>query len=163
MKPVSPFIAETVAYREVQGEIQEIQSDLSATGAKIETEAQSIIQGLSDLENAMTDAPPEEAARWIHQVQSIREDAENLQGEVNTLNLILSQERGAYNNLFLKFNDYEAAQKKIVLEMDTELTSLRVENRAVKGQRNTILAAVITAVSVILIIIAVKVLRRARL
>jgi hypothetical protein len=50
----------------------------------------------------------------------------------------------------------------LLSEKDTEIAGLKVENKKIKGQRNTLLAIVITAVLVIVIFIVVKVLRTFR-
>jgi predicted RNase H-like nuclease (RuvC/YqgF family) len=146
-------------YREIQDDIQQRQSDLAVTGVKIETETQGLVEGIVELEKEMIAAPPEEAARWVPQVQSIREEAETLQEDVNTLNLLLSAERESYSDLNNKFNEYEAMQNKIIVDKEKEITTLRVDNKKISGQRNVLLAIIITAVVVIVLVIGIKVLR----
>jgi hypothetical protein len=58
-----------------------------------------------------------------------------------------------------KFNEYESAMTGRLSDRDTENAELREEVRDIKGQRNTLLAIVITAASVALLLAAFKILR----
>jgi hypothetical protein len=152
---------EALEYREIQGEIQRQQADLAITGVKIEAESRGIVEGLKELEKDMVSAP--EAGPWLPQIQELSNRAEGLQGEAEKINVQLEAERETNRLQNAKFNAYEAAQDKAMSERDTEIAALKVENKKVAGQRNTLLAIVITAVSVIVLYLVFTILRRLKI
>jgi hypothetical protein len=83
--------------------------------------------------------------------------------QVETLNAQLTQERETTSEQNTKFNEYEKKQNELISEMDGEITDLKIENKEVKGQRNTLLGIVITAISIIAIFLVVKILRALRI
>jgi hypothetical protein len=149
---------EALEYRDVQGEIQKQQADLAITGVKIETESRGIVEDIMELEKAMVSTP--EGSLWLPRTQELQVRAEGLQGEAEKLNIQLESEREINGRLTAEFNTYEAAQNKALSERDTEIISLKVENKKVKGQRNTLLGIVITAISVIVLYLGFTILRR---
>jgi outer membrane murein-binding lipoprotein Lpp len=167
MKPVSLSIPETKEYREIQGEIQKQQADLAVTGAVIEQGSKGIVEGLTELEKeistASIDTGNDERASWLAQVQTLKGKAESLQTDAETLNRQLAQERDTNSRLNAEFNQYEIAQIKASAEKDTEIRDLQVENKKVKGQRNTLLGIVITAGIIIVLGIVLTVLRRLKI
>jgi hypothetical protein len=153
---------EAFEYRELQGEIQKQQTDLAITGERIKEGAKGIVEGITDLETARA-ASPDSAGILLPKVQSMRIEAESLQIQVETLNVQLAKERETTGEQNTKFNEYEKKQNELIIEMDGEITALKIENKEVKGQRNTLLAIVITAISIIAIFLAVKILRALRI
>jgi hypothetical protein len=161
MSAAPPASLEALEYREIQSGIQKQQADLAVTGVKIEEASRVLVEGLKELEQDMVSAP--EAGPWLPQIQELRSRAEGLQGEAAKLNVQLEAEREINGRLTTKFNDYEAAQDRAVSERDTEIAVLKVENKKVTGQRNTLLAVVITAGVVVAAGIIVTVLRRLKI
>jgi hypothetical protein len=153
---------EAFEYREIQGEIQKQQADLAITGERIKEGAKGIVEGITDLETSIA-AAPDSAEILLPKVQSVRIEAESLQMQVETLNVQLAQEREVTSGQNTKFNEYEKKQNELIAEMDGEITTLKIENKEVKGQRNTLLAIVITAISIIAIFLVVKILRALRI
>jgi predicted nucleic acid-binding Zn-ribbon protein len=153
---------EAFEYREIQGEIQRQQADLAITGEKIKEGVKGIVEGITDIETAITEAP-DSAEILLPKIQSVRIEAESLQMQVETLNVQLTQERKTTVEQNTRFNEYEKKQNELIAEMDGEITALKVENKEVKGQRNTLLAIVLTVVLIIVILLAVKVLRALRI
>jgi hypothetical protein len=148
---------EAGVFREIREELQARQTETAITGVKIETESREIAAGLDALETAMITVP--EAEPLLPQVQALRVRAGDLQAEAKTLNRQLAEERENSGRLAAKFSDYETAAVRDMAEKDGKINTLRVENKKLAGQRNTLLAIVITAITVIVLIIAVKVLR----
>jgi chromosome segregation ATPase len=153
---------EAFEYRDIQSEIQRQQTDIAMTGERIKEGAKGIVEGIADLETAIA-AAPDSAEILLPKVQSVRIDAESLQIQVETLNAQLVQERETTIEQNTKFSEYEKKQNELTTAMDGEITALKIENKEVKGQRNTLLAIVITAISIIAIFLAVKVLRMLRI
>ncbi|GHU65143.1 hypothetical protein FACS189447_03560 [Spirochaetia bacterium] len=154
----------SVEYRGIQEEIRNQQTEIAISGAAIEHGAREITSGLTDLEKSMSAAEYTEADRqaWLSGVHVLRGQSEGLQSEIVNLNFQLSQEREKSSLLSLSFNKFENIQLQALSEKDTEINRLAVENKKVKGQRNTLMAIVITAITVIVLSIAVKVLRAMR-
>jgi uncharacterized coiled-coil protein SlyX len=149
-------------YRELQGELSRQQADIAVIGQKIEDQGRNLVEDLSRLEKAMADTPDAgetERHYWLSQVQAARAAAEDHQADIEDLNRQLVAERETVRKQEQKFNDYETEMVKKLSDRDTENAQLRVENKAVKGQRNTYLAILITAGVVVALSIAVKVLR----
>jgi uncharacterized protein (DUF3084 family) len=120
------------------------------------------VEDLARLEEAMTTAPDAgetDRINWLSKVQAARTAAEDHQADIEDLNRQLAAERETVRKQDQKFNDYETEMIKKLSDRDTENAQLRVENKAVKGQRNTLLAIVITAVSAVLLFIVIKILR----
>jgi hypothetical protein len=92
-------------------------------------------------------------------VRGLRAAAEDHQVEAEKLNILLARERENGGKLSEQFNEYEQTALARLSQKDTEIAGLKVENKKVKGQRNTLLAVGITAVSAIVIFVTVKVLR----
>jgi hypothetical protein len=148
-------------YRAIQEELHTRQTETAITGVKIEDGSREIVAGLDALETAMAAVP--EADPLLPQVQALRVRAGELQGEAVTLNRQLAAERENSSRLEAKYNDYESIQVNEMALKDTKINTLEVENKKITGQRNTLLAIVITAITVIVLIIAVKVLRAMRI
>jgi chromosome segregation ATPase len=149
-------------YRELQGELHRQQADLAVAGQKIEDQGRGLVEGLTRLEAAIAAAPEAgetERLYWLSQARAARADAEVHQADIEDLNRQLAAERETVKKQDQKFNRYEAEMTKRLSDKDTENAQLREENEAVKGQRNTLLAIMITAGSVILILVVFKVLR----
>jgi hypothetical protein len=161
MRAAPPASVEALEYRDVQGEIQKQQADLAITGVKIKTESRGIVEEIMELEKDMV--PTSEGSVWLPRIQELQFRAEGLQREAEKLNIQLESERETSGMLTAKFNAYEAAQNKALSERDTEITSLKVENKKVKGQRNTLLGIVITAISVIVLYLVFTILRRLKI
>jgi hypothetical protein len=153
---------EAFEYREIQGEIQRQQADLAVTGEKIREGARGVVEGITDLETAIAGAP-DSAGILLPKVRSVRIEAESLQMQVEPLNVQLAQERETTSEQNTKFNEYEKKQNELIAEMDGEINALKIKNKEVKGQRNTLLAIVITAISIIVIFLVIKVLRALRI
>jgi hypothetical protein len=79
------------------------------------------------------------------------------------MNRMLAEEGETNARLVRKFNEYEAVQGKALSERDREIALLKEENRAVKGQRNTFLAILVTAGVVVVLFILFKVLRAVKI
>ena len=158
--PPSPIAAE---YRETQAEIQQQQTELAITGVKLETESRGIAGDIARLEESIAAAPPDfgetDRLAWVSQVQALRERAEGHQAETEKLNQQLAEERETTRRQGELFDRQEDAWQQALSEREGENTTLRVENKAIKGQRNTLLAIMITAGTVILIFVVFKVLR----
>ena len=159
----TPAPSETaMEYRGLQEELQARQTETAITGVRIEAGSREIVAGLDALESAMV-AAPESGVDWLPPVQALKVRAGELQGEAETLNRQLAGERENNGRLGAKFNDYEAATIRDLAVKEGEINTLRVENKKLSGQRNTLLAIVITAVSIIVIFIAIKLLRALRI
>jgi chromosome segregation ATPase len=154
--------SEAFEYREIQGDLLQKQADLAITGSKIEAESKQLSEGLEKIETALTSFESG-GSNLLPQVQALRAVAEKHERSAEMLNIQLAEEREINRELSKKFDEYDVAQNKALSEMAGNIASLEVENRRLKGQRNTLLAVVITAVSIIVIIIAVKVLRAMRI
>ena len=158
--PPGPIAEE---YRETQADLRQQQAELAVTGQKIEDQGRGLVADLTRLEESIAGAAPEagEAERqdWLRQAQALREQAETHQADIEGLNRQLAEERETARKQDRKFNEYEFAVTGQFSERDAENAQLRVENKAVKWQRNTLLAIVITAVVLVVLIIAIKVLR----
>jgi hypothetical protein len=150
-------------YRDIEREIQRGQAELAVTGERIGEGSRDIAEGLAALEASIAAAPEGgDRERLLAQVQGLRVMAADHQAEAERLNVQLAQERENSNRLGEKFNEYDQSALALLSAKDTEIAGLKVENKKVKGQRNTLLAIVITAVLAIVVFIAVKVLRAFR-
>jgi uncharacterized protein involved in exopolysaccharide biosynthesis len=85
--------------------------------------------------------------------------AEGHRAEIESLNLMLAQERAATRRQEGLFEEREEAWQTALSEREAENASLRAENKAVKGQRNAFLAIMIAAGAAAALSIAFKVLR----
>jgi chromosome segregation ATPase len=150
-------------YRELQGELYHQQADIAVTGQKIEDQGRGLVEDLTRLEDSLANAAPDsgEAERryWLSLVQDTRTAAETHVSEIENLNLKLEEERETSRKKEQKFNEYEAAITGKLAALDTENAELKETVKTVKGQRNTLLSIVLTALGLILSIIGVKVLR----
>lgn len=153
---------EAFEYREIHEEIQSQQTHIAIAGERIEVGAKNIVEGLADLENVIADVP-DNAETILPKVQSLKAEAESLQMQVEALNIQLFQERKITGEQNTKFNEYERKQNELIAEMNGEITALKINNKEVKGQRNTLLAIIITAASVILLFIVIKILRKIKI
>ncbi|MDR2078972.1 MAG: hypothetical protein LBP74_04530 [Treponema sp.] len=162
--PPSPIAAE---YRETQAEVQQQQAELAITGTKIEAESRAIAGDIAKLEASIAAAPPDfgEAERlaWLSQAQALRERAEGHQAEAEKLNRQLAEEREINGRMTRQFNEYEVVQLEALTERDTEISALKIENKAVKGQRNLYLAMFIALCLGVLGYIAFRVFRFLRI
>ncbi|MDR2815760.1 MAG: hypothetical protein LBB62_03555 [Proteiniphilum sp.] len=107
-----------------------------------------------------------ERQNWLSQVNELKtqatrlnERAANSRLQSENLNQLLQQEREANQKLTLSFNEYEIAASQTISQKDTCIGILESKNEKLVYQRNTLLAIVITAVSVALLFVAFKVLR----
>jgi hypothetical protein len=142
-------------YREFQGELYQQQTDIAIIGQKIEDQGRGLVEDLIMLEEAIataTDAGEAERLYWLSQVQAAKAEAEVHQADIESLNLQLAVERETVKEQGQTFNDYEIKTVGMLSDRDTENAQLKVENKAVKGQRNTLLAILITALAVALLI-----------
>jgi chromosome condensin MukBEF ATPase and DNA-binding subunit MukB len=150
-------------YRDIQNDLQRQQTDIAITGIKVEEESLGIVGDIARLEESISTANQDygeiDRLNWLRQVQDLREKAEGHQADIEKMNRQLAEEREVYSRLTHKFDEYETSQNKALSERDTENAQLRVENKAVYGQRNTLLAIMITAVSVIVLFVVFKILR----
>jgi hypothetical protein len=107
-----------------------------------------------------------ERQSWLLQAIDLKTQAERLnaraansRSESESLNQQLRQERERNLKLTQSFNEYETAASRTISQKDTCIGVLETENEKVTGQRNTLLAIVVTAGMVILGFAAFKVLR----
>jgi hypothetical protein len=107
-----------------------------------------------------------ERQNWLLQVSDLKTQAERLNAraanslaESESLNQQLRKEREANRKLTLSFNEYETAASRTISQKDMHIGVLEAENEKVTGQRNTMLAIVITAGIVVLGFVVFKVLR----
>jgi PBP1b-binding outer membrane lipoprotein LpoB len=154
---VPPSIERAGEYRKLQGELYQQQADIAVAGQKIEDQGWGLVEDLTRLEEVIAAAP--DAGEAGHLVQAARVKAEDHVANIESLNQQLAVERETVKKQDQKFNDYEIEMVKMLSDKDTENAQLREENESVKGRRNTLLAIVITAGSVILIFVVCKVLR----
>jgi hypothetical protein len=162
MKSIPPPSETASDYRDIQADLQRQQTDIAITGVKVEEESQEIVGDIAKLEESISAAPDYgeiDRLNWLRQVQELRGRAEGHQADTKKLNRQLAQERETNTALTSKFNQYETTQNNKASEMTAEIAALKVDNKKIKGERNTLLAIVITAITVIVLIIAVKVLR----
>jgi hypothetical protein len=150
-------------YRGLQGELYQQQADIAVTGQKIEDQGRGLVEDLSRLEDSIANAAPDagesDRQHWLSMVQDTRVEAEAHVSEIENLNLKLEEERETSRKKDQKFNEYEAAVTGELSAIGTENAELRETVKVVKGQRNTLLAIIITAGVVILLVIGFKVLR----
>jgi hypothetical protein len=85
--------------------------------------------------------------------------AEGHRAEIKSLNLMLAQERATVRRQERLFEEREEAWQTALSERKTENAGLRVENKAAKGQRNALLAIVITAGGAAALFAAFRILR----
>jgi hypothetical protein len=149
-------------YREAQAEIRQQQTEIAAAGSRIEDSGRGIVEGLEALETVL-EAP--EIDRWqvITQVREVRVIAEDHRAEIESLNLMLAQERAAVRRQEGLFEEREEAWRRALSEREAENASLRAENKAAKGRRNTFLAILITAGGVAALFVVIKVLRKVKI
>jgi hypothetical protein len=157
MKLSSPN-PEAIEYREVQGEINQHQAELAITGVRIEDDSREMVEGIIAIEGALA-APEYDRVVLVNQVYDLRTVAEKHLADTETLNRQLAQERESVSRLGKIFNEREEEWQKAVSERETTITALKVENKKLGGQRNTLLAIILTAFGVMFVIIVVKVLR----
>jgi hypothetical protein len=149
-------------YRELQGELYRQQADIAIAGQKIEDQGRSLVEDLARLEESMAttpDAGKTERIYWLSQIQAAKVEAEVHKADIEDLNRRLATERETVKKQDQKFNDYEIRTVEMLSDRDTENTRLKVENKAIKGQRNTLLAIVIVIASAVLAAIIFKVFR----
>jgi uncharacterized coiled-coil protein SlyX len=159
---VQPLSENAGKYREIQEELYHQQTDIAVTGLQIEDQSRSLVENLTRLEEsiaAATDTGETERLYWLSQVQVARADAEVHRADIENLNRQLAAERETVKKQYRKFNDYETEMVKKLSDRDTENARLKEENKAVKGQRNTFLAILITAGTTIALFIIFKVMR----
>jgi hypothetical protein len=116
------------------------------------------VEGIAALETVL-EAPDYDRERIASQVHDLRIRAEEHQADTEFLNRQLSEEREASRKLGVIFNEREESWQTALSEREAENQALQVENKKVTGQRNTLLAIVLTVAGVVVIIIAVKILR----
>jgi hypothetical protein len=158
MRPAVSPVPGASEYRETQAEIRQQQAELAITGAKVGEGSQEIVGEITSIEIALAD-PDYDREILINQVHDLRIMAEKHQADTETLNRQLAEERETGNRLETIFNEREETWQKALSERETENTALKLENKKIASQRNTLLAIVLTAAGIILVIIAVKVLR----
>ena len=126
-------------YRDLQNELQRRQTDLAVTGEKIESDSRRMVEDIARLEKSAAAIAPDSGL--VEQSRVLKSRAEKLQIEAENLNR--------------QFNDYETAQNKAM----AELAAVKADSKKLEGQRNTLLAIIITAILAIIVFIAIKVLR----
>jgi chromosome segregation ATPase len=149
-------------YRELQGELHQQQTDIAIAGQKIEDQVRDLVEDLTRLEETIAstpDAGEAERLSWLSDVRAVLAEAEVHRSDIEDLNRQLAAARETVRKQDQKFNEYEAVMTGQLADRDTENAELREEVKAVKGQRNTLLAIVIMAVLVALLFVAFKVLR----
>lgn len=147
-------------YRDIEREIQQGQTGLAVTGERIEAGSRDIAEGLAALETSVAAIPESgDRERLVSQVRGLRVTAAEHQAEAERLNIQLAQERETSRKLSEKFNEYDQSSLALLSEKETEISGLREDKKKLTGQRNTLLAIVITAVLAAIVFIAVKVLR----
>jgi hypothetical protein len=149
-------------YRELQGELSRQQADIAIAGQKIEDQGRGLVEDLARLEEAMATAPDAgetERLYWLSRIQAAKVEAEVHQADILDLNRRLAAERETVKKQNQKFNDYEIEMVEMLSDRNTENTRLKVENKAVKGQRNTLLLIVIVVVGAALAVVVFKVCR----
>lgn len=144
-------------YRGLQGELHRQQADIAVSGQKIEDQGRGLVDDLTRLEAVIAAAP--EAGEAGRLVRAARVKAENHVVDIERLNQQLAAERETVRKQDQNFIEYETVMTGQLSDRDTENAKLREEVKAVKGQRDTLLAIVITAVSVALLFVVFKVLR----
>jgi chromosome segregation ATPase len=163
VKAARPVPESALEYREIRGDIQKQGEELALTGNRIENKTANIVEGLSALETAITDAVPEntgaERQDWISQVKTLRVRAGELHAEAENLNRQLRTERETMRALERKFNEAETGLYSTLSERDAEIAVLKADSQKATGQRNTYLAILITAGAAAGLAIALKVLR----
>ncbi|GHV91988.1 hypothetical protein AGMMS50268_24910 [Spirochaetia bacterium] len=150
-------------YRVIQENLTQKQTDLAITGTVIEQESKGIVQDIADLQTSLTSVTPE---NWDAEKLNLTAQVLNLQGRAiaqqeraEMLNMQLAAERETNTLLNRKFNEYDFAHNQVLSDRETEITRLKVENKSVKGQRNTLLAIVIGIAVIVIAAVAVKVMR----
>jgi uncharacterized protein (DUF3084 family) len=123
-----------------------------------ETEVQNIEEYRKNTEAEKQDWLSQ-ASELKTQAARLNERAVNLRAESENSNQLLRQERETNQKLRISFNEYEAATFQTISQRDTRISALEAENEKLAGQRNTLLAVVVTAVSVIVLFVAFKVFR----
>jgi predicted nucleic acid-binding Zn-ribbon protein len=144
-------------YRAAQGELRRQQADIAAAGQKIEDHGRALVDDLTLLEEAISAAP--DAGEAGRLVLAARAKAEDHAADIENLNRQLAAERETVIKQDQKFDEYEAAMTGRLSARDTENAELREEIKEIKGQRNTLLAIVITAASAALLFAASRILR----
>jgi hypothetical protein len=152
-------------YRNLQGALYQQQTEIAVAGQKIENQSLSLIKDLTDLEKEIassSNAGEADRLHWLAQVRTARIDAETHQATIKNLNQQLAAEREIVKNQSQTFNEYEATMTTLLSDKTKENTQLRVENKTIKGQRNTLLGAILTAVSLVAIFLVIKFLKRTK-
>jgi hypothetical protein len=162
MRSAAPPAPGALEYRETQAEIRQQQTEIAVAGSRIEDSGRGIVDGLEALETAL-EAPEIDRGQVISQVREVRIIAEDHQAEIENLNLMLAQERDATRRQGEIFDQREEAWQRALSDREAENAALRVENKAVKGQRNTLLAILITAGGLVVLFIVARALRRAKI
>jgi chromosome segregation ATPase len=142
--------ANALEYREVQEELHQKQTDLAITGTKLELESQGIVEDIVRLEETVSASDPESSL--LRQIQMVRSRAEEHQANAEELNRQLAEERETSSILSEKFNRYESEADKI----RAELATVKIENKKLAGQRNTLLVILITTGIAILVFVIFK-------
>jgi hypothetical protein len=158
IRAAAPPVPGALEYREVQAEIWQRQTEIGISGSRIEESGRGIVEGLEAIETAM-ESPEFDRERVITQFREVRVIAEDHQSEIKSLNLMLAQEREFTRRRGEMFDRREEDWQRALSDREAENVGLRVENKAVKGQRNTLKAIVIPAVSVALLFAVFKILR----
>ena len=140
-------------YREIENELQRRQIDLAVAGEKLESESREMAEDIARLEKSLSAIAPDSGL--AEQMRGLKARAEKLQTEAENLNRQLAAERETNSALAAKFNDYEADQNKAL----AELAAVKSDNKKMEGQRNTLLAIIITAILAIAVFVIIKVLR----
>ncbi|MDR2486154.1 MAG: hypothetical protein LBD55_12285 [Treponema sp.] len=145
-------------YRQAQEEQRQRQTELAIIGEKIETESRGVAEAISVLEISLA-APDVDREALALQAREARTRAERIEGYAESLNLQLARERETARLVGAMIDEREYAWQQAAAGKDTEIAALRADNQKATGQRNTLLAVVITAAVIIIAFIVVKVLR----
>jgi hypothetical protein len=162
IRPAAPPAPSALEYREVQAEIRQQQMELAVTGTRLEEGSRGIVEGIATLETAL-EAPDFDRGQVITQARDLRATAESHQAEIESLNLLLVGERETTRRQGELFDEREEAWQQALSERETENAALRVENKAVKGQRNTFLAILITVGTAAVLMITITVMRKLKI
>jgi hypothetical protein len=159
LRPATPPIPDASEYRKVQVEINQQQTELAVTGERIEEGSRALLESLKTLETALADPDYYDRETARAQVKELRSTAEEHQAETEKLNWQLAGEREITHRQGELFDEREEVWRRAVAEREAENAALQVENKTVKGQRNTFLTILITAGVVVVVFIVFKVLR----
>jgi hypothetical protein len=145
---------EAVEYREIQGDLHRQQLDLAITGNDRGGKSTAFRRFGKNRGGAIF---PEggDQGDLLPQIKALRVIAEDHERNAGEVNRQLAVERETNWELSKKFDAYDVTQNKALSEIAGEIAVLEVENKKVKGQRNTLLAIIIITAIVALVLFIV--------